>query len=123
MPFFLENPDEYANANLTRVPLPILPPGDSRYYREYCWVLEGTIRGHMIEIHGPQEALAFEYSPVYLSGYFEVEGPSRVISIKEYVQLYNQSRMQQGLSPFQWHESVYACIRALDEDDAQKKKK
>lgn len=65
-------------------------------------------------ILGPQQAQAFTFSPVHQINYFEVTGPVRVISIKEYVHLYDESWRQRNLEPFQWKSSVYQCIRDFD---------
>ncbi len=122
MPFLLEIPDVYGNVNLTsfRPGVPLKPVDR---LRNYCWVLEGTLlEDKRIAIRGPEEAQAFDFSPVYWNGYFEVMGPVRVISFKAYVQLYEAYRRQRELVPFRWHPSVYKNIQDLDEDDAQKKR-
>ncbi len=133
MPFFLEIPDANAHVALTRVdlPAPSFAHRDkdmARYYREYCWVLEGRVfeekaGGEVIEIIHPQHTLISQYSPVSRQHYFEVEGPARIISIKEFVHLYNVSRAQRKLPPFQWDESVYEAIRLHDAYEAQKRQK
>ncbi len=135
--FFLEVPDEYAHANLTRVDHSDLLPDFLRqdqsakymylYYREYCWIAAGEIiedeqRRKVLSIRGPQSVLSFGYSTFRLNNWFEVEGPSRKISIKEYVQLYDESRAQRNFAPFQWHENVFACIRTLDEYKKQEER-
>lgn len=133
MPYFLEKPDSYAHVMLTRVDLPAPSFADldgylERYFREYCWVLEGTVfkgekNGEVIEVIQPQQRLVLQYSPLDRQDYFEVEGPVRMISIKEFVQLYDEYRAQRELPPFQWDESVTECIRTFEEYEAKKEKK
>ena len=128
MPFFLEIPEEHAHVWLTRVELPAPSFQQQKEYflqycREYIWIFEGVRSGANAEekvniIHPPN---FLGYTWFYPKDVFEVEGPSRIISIKEFVTLYNQSRALRKLPHFQWDESVLTCIRDFDAYEAEGK--